>query len=154
MENNILPEGQQVKHYRKSLRLRFRAAEGEVKLLSYERLNMICPSSVGERPEEGKHGGFWMELRDANDRVLFHRILHSPLGDSVEIHSPDGKIRRVFGEVKENVFEVLLPDVTNASFITLIGESRVPAEAIEKRTGGSSELSRFNVPIGEKGGEQ
>jgi hypothetical protein len=105
MANIVRPEGKQVKRFRKSLRLTFRVANDEVRLVSYERLNMICPPSVGDRPEAGKHGGFWMELRDADDRVLFHRLIYSPLGNSVEIHSPDGKIHREFGDVKENIFE-------------------------------------------------
>lgn len=152
MKNIVRPEGQHVSQSRKSLRLSFRVADGEVRLVSYERLDMICPPSVGERPEAGVHGGFWMELRDANDRVLFHRLLHSPLGDSVEVHSPDGKIRREFGDVKESIFEVLLPDDANAKSIVLMGESLDPAKARKKRKGGSSELARFDVPKGEKGG--
>jgi len=112
---------------------------------------MICPPSVGERPEAGRHGGFWMELRDANDRVLFHRLLHSPLRDSVEVHSPDGKIRREFGDVKESIFEVLLPDDSDAKSITLMGESLDLAKARKKRRGASSELARFDVPKGAKG---
>lgn len=146
MENIVRPEGQRVGQSRKSLRLTFRVANGEVRLVSYERLDMICPPSVGEHPEAGKHGGFWMELRDANDRALFHRLLHSPLDDSVEVHSPDGKIRREFGDVKESIFEVLLPDDVSAKSITLMGESLDPANAREKRAGGSSELARFDVP--------
>lgn len=154
MGNIARPEGQNVRHSPKSLRLTFRVADGEVRLVSYERLDMICPPSVGERPEAGKHGGFWMELRDAKDRVLFHRILHSPLGDSVEVHSPDGKILREFGDVTENIFEVLLPDNANAKYIVLMGESLEPATSRKKSEEGSRELARFDVPKGEKGGVQ
>jgi hypothetical protein len=115
---------------------------------------MKCPPSVGERPQAGKHSGFWIELRDANGRVLFHELLHSPLGDSVEVHSPDGKIQRVFGAVKENTFEALLPDDANARVIALVGDSLTPVTAREKRAGGSMELARFDVPRGKKGGGQ
>jgi len=114
---------------------------------------MICPPSIGERPEARKHGGFWMELRDASDRVLFYSLLHSPLGDSVEVYSPDGKIRREFGAVKESVFEVLLPDDTEARSIVLIGEYLDSARAREERAGGARELAQFDVPEGEKGSE-
>lgn len=154
MESIVRPEGQHITRYRNSLRLTFRVADGEVRLVSYERLDMICPPSVGERPEAGKHGGFWMELRDANDRVLFHRLLHSPLGDSVAVHSPEGKIRREFGDIKESTFEVLLPDDASAKSITLMGESLDPAMARKRRERGSGELARFDVPKGEKGGGQ
>ena len=103
MEKNARPEVRRVKPYRKTLRLTFRAAGGEVRLVAHERLDMICPPSVGERHEAGKHGGFWLELRDAKEGVLFHRFLDNPLADSDEVHSPDGKIRREFGEAKESI---------------------------------------------------
>jgi hypothetical protein len=153
MENIVPREVPHVRSYRKSLRLTFRVADGEIRLVSYERLDMICPPSVGERPEAGRNGGFWMELRDTNNRVLFHRILDNPLGDSVEVHSPDGKIQRVFGAVKENVFEVLLPDDSQAKTIAFIGESMEPATLRQERVAATRELARFNVPEGMKGGE-
>jgi hypothetical protein len=153
MENTGPIELQHVRQYRKSLRLTFRIADGEILLVSYERLDMICPPSVGERPEAGRHGGFWMELRDTNNRVLFHRILNNPLGDSVEVHSPDGKIRRVFGAVEENVFEVLLPDDSKAKTIAFMGESMEPATVRQERVAAARELAHFNVPEGMKGGD-
>jgi hypothetical protein len=114
---------------------------------------MICPPSIGQRPEAGKHGGFWVELRDASDRVLFHRVLHSPLGDSVEVHSPDGKIKREFGPSSESTFEVLLPDQDAARTVVLMGEYLDAARARRERAEGpgepakgARELARFEVP--------
>jgi hypothetical protein len=154
MTNDIRSQGPSIRQSRKSLRLTFRVADGEVRLVSYERLDMICPPSIGERPEAGKHGGFWMELRDASDRVLYHRLLHAPLGDSVEVYSPDSEIRRDFGAVKQSVFEVLLPDDADARSIVLIGEYLDPARARDDRARGARELARFDVPPeGEKGGK-
>jgi hypothetical protein len=138
--------------FRKTLRLTFRVADTAIRLESHERVDMICPPSIGERPEPGRHGGFWMELHDAHDRVLFHRILETPLGDSVEVHSPDGKIERVFGAVREHVFEVLLPDDSRAKTIVFIGESLEPVTA-RKEQRPARELARFNIPEGVKGGK-
>ncbi|ABB74526.1 hypothetical protein SAMN05216403_11344 [Nitrosospira multiformis ATCC 25196] len=140
-----------------TLRLTFRVADGAVHLVSYERLPMICPPSVGEAPQARKNGGFWMELRDGNNHVLFHRLIHSPLIGSVEVHSPDGKIERKFGEVKESIFEVLLPDNPAAESIALIGESldlsALSAAGAQQRAT-STELARFDIPRGEKGDMQ
>jgi hypothetical protein len=140
--------------YRKSLRLTFEVKDGRARLMSYERLDMICPPSVVERPEAGKHGGFWMELRDANGKVLFHRLLHSPLANSVEVHSPDGKITREFADVAQGVFEVLLPDHDAADSIALMGETLDAKVMRTKQVGPSRELARFDVPKGQKGGPQ
>ena len=153
MKSDDRPPVSHSKPSRRTLRLTFRAADGKVQLVSAQRVEMICPPAVGERPKAGYHSGFWMELRDANDRVLFHRLLHSPLGDSVEVHSPDGQIRREFGAPRENIFEVLVPDDGTAQSIALMGESLDPAGLHEKARdgkaeGGSRELARFDLPGG------
>ena len=94
-----------------------------------------------------------MELRDENDRVIFHRLIHSPLAGSVEVHSPDGRIRREFGDVKESIFEVLLPDKPDAASVALMGESLDVTRAGALQAG-STELARFDIPRGERGGSQ
>jgi hypothetical protein len=138
------------RNWRRTLRLSFRVAHGEVQLVSHERLEMICPASIGELPQAGRNGGFWIELRDESDRVLFHRVLDNPLGDSVEVHSPDGKIRRVFGDVKENMFEVLIPDDSKGKTLALMGESLEPVTLRKEQVAAARELARFNVPNGMK----
>lgn len=152
MASNVRQESPGIRQSRKTLRIRFYAVKGAFQLVSYERLEMTCPPSIGETPKAGKHGGFWMEVRDASDRVLFHRLLHSPLGDSVDVHSPDGKIRRAFGTPStQRVFEVLLPDAAQAKTIVLMGGYLDPSEAKQRREPGSRELARFDVPKGEGG---
>jgi len=153
MASNVRPQGPSIKQCRKSLRLTFRVVNREIQLVGYERLHMIPPPSIGERPEAGKHGGFWVELRDAGNRALFHRVLDNPLGNSVEVHSPDGKIERRFGEVTEGIFEVLLPDEDDAKSVVLMGNPLVPAKGKAKRPAASGELARFDIPGRGKGGE-
>ena len=153
MASNVRPQGPSIKQCRKSLRLTFRVVNREIQLVGYERLAMISPPSIGERPEAGKHGGFWFELRDAGDRVLFHRVIHNPLGNSVEVHSPDGKIERQFGEATEGIFEVLLPDEDDAKSVVLMGNPPVPAKGKATRPEASGELARFEIPGRRKGGE-
>ncbi len=131
----------------KTLRLTFHVAYGKIHLESHERIDMICPPSVGERPQAGINGGFWIELRDSKDNVIFHRVLNNPLGDSIEVHSQDGNIKRIFGDVKENVFDVLLPDINKSKTIVLMGESLEPSIVRKEKTGlGAKELAYFNVP--------
>ena len=70
---------------RQTLRLTFAASGGEVRLVSQERLDMICPPSVGPPPEAGQNSGFWVELRDEAGDVAFFRPLNDPLGTSVDV---------------------------------------------------------------------
>lgn len=130
---------------RGTLRLTFRASGGELRLESYERLPTICPPSTRVRPEVGRNSGFWVELRDAAGRVRFHRILHDPLGTSVEIHEPDGTRRRVVGPPRDASFVVFLPDDPEATHVAVIGDVRV-AQRDASRLPAAAELARFALP--------
>lgn len=149
-------QGKTAKPSQKTLRLTFQVVNGEVELVKHRRVNMITPPAVGEHPETGKHGGFWMELRDENDQGLFHRTLISPAGDTVEIHSPDGNNRREYVPSKEGTFEVLVPDYGKAASIVLCGKksggSQVqPSAAAASAPPKTRELARFEIP---EGGEE
>lgn len=117
---------------RQSKRLTFRVAGDQIELVNEEKLQMMTPPSVGAPPQEGTHGGFWLEVQDDDNRVLDHRLLQFPLGDSVEVFSPDGTIEREFGPAKESTFEVLVPDYDDASNVAMFGESLDP-EAFRAR---------------------
>jgi hypothetical protein len=131
----------------KVLRLTFEVTGGEVRLRSAEPLEMILPPQVGERPEAGRHGGYWMEVHDDGDNALFHHLLHQPFGNSVEVHSPEGKIERVFGEPADGIFEVVVPDDPQARDLVLMGQSPASQDnQLESVAGGSTELARFAFP--------
>lgn len=151
MEHNP-HEGGPVDQAHKTLRLTIKIADGKATLVSVERLNMICPPCAGASPEVGKHGGFWVELRN-KERVLSHRVIHAPLGDIVEVHSPDGNIRKELGSPREHIFEVLLPDNPTATSVALMGESLEPAKTRKKGGPVSTELARFDLPKPEGGGQ-
>jgi hypothetical protein len=153
MEKDERRKGQPSTPSRKSLRLTFRISNGKIELVSHERLEMITPPQVGERPEAGKHGGFWIELRDAKSRVLAHRLISPTPLNSVEVHSPDGKIERKFGELKDGIFEVLLPDNDDAKSVVLMGDPLVGTIERAKRPERSGELAKFELPTHGKGGE-
>lgn len=140
---------------KKTLRLSFQVVNGEVELVKHRRVNMITPPAVGEHPETGKHGGFWMELRDENDRGLFHRTLISPAGDTVEVHSEDGTIQREYAPAPQGTFEVLVPDYGDAASIVLCGKksgSAHPQPSIGAAAAPKTrELARFAIP---EGGEE
>lgn len=113
---------------------------------------MICPPVVGDKPEKGKHGGFWVELLNEKNEMLFHRPISSIL-NSVEVHSPDGKIQRITGNAGQRVFEVLVPDDETATHVSLVGEELGDTKKRSaKAAAGSVELARFEIPK-EQGGK-
>jgi hypothetical protein len=143
---------------RRTLRLTFRASPEGVELMSVERLNIITPPQPGLRPQARTHTGHWVELRDADGRVLAHRRLNQNLIGSVEVHSPDGAIERRFGPVQDTVFEVLLPDVPMAEKAVVVGEplDRAKERPRQYRAGQkvrSGDIAEFKLPQrGEEGG--
>ena len=150
MEQANQPGGRTSEVSRRTLRLTFRnSAASGLELISVERLPMITPPQPGERPEAGKHGGQWFELRNGDNRVLAHRLIDQSLFNSVEVHSPDGKIRREFGPPRDITFEVLLPDVDDARFAVLMGEpfaASAPGGKQTQRTRArSGEIERFDL---------
>lgn len=154
-----MPSDQRPEVSRRTLRLTVKVNEdGGFELVSAERLPMITPPQPGERPEMGKHGGHWMELRGARGRVLAHRLLDHSLLHSVEVHSPDGKIRREFGGPQPGIFEVLLPDLEGAREVVLVGSEledprRARAKDAKRAAVPSRELARFDLSRRE-GGEE
>jgi len=58
-------KGQPSTPSRKPLRLTFRISNGKIELVPQERLEIITPPQIGERPEARRRGGFWIELREA-----------------------------------------------------------------------------------------
>ena len=155
--SDYVPPDRNVRPSRKTRRLTFHSSGGEVKLVSQEHLDMICPPSVGEQPEAGRHGGFWVELRGTDDEVKFFRVLNDPIEVSVEIHSPDGRIRREFGPPQDTTFEVLVPDDPTAQTLVLMGEYRPPAREGKERSltqpvVGAQEIQRFDLSEESDGG--
>jgi hypothetical protein len=146
MQTDAMAVSQQSRPSRKTLRLTFRVSNGTVVLVSYERLQMITPPQIGEVPQAGKHSGFWMELRDSANHVLAHRLISPTQLNSVEVHSSDGKIQREFGEVKDGMFEVLLPDVDDAKAVVLMGDPLIQAKGKARRAEAAGELARFEIP--------
>jgi hypothetical protein len=112
---------------------------------------MTTPPQPGERPQAGKNGGHWFELHDAGGRVLAHRLIDDQLLDSVEVHSPDGNPQRLFGAMRDIVFEVLLPDHEAARTVALVGN---PLGAPEMRRRKSTVLAAFQISPMEKADER
>ncbi len=135
-----------------TLRLTFRVRGGQVELVGQERVDMIAPQPPSEPLHAGEHGGFWTELKDAGDRTLAQRVVAAPVIASVEVFTPEGTIERRFGPVEDQVFEVLLPAVPDATSVTLVGETAAATladeegrEHLEDEDVGTRELARFDL---------
>jgi hypothetical protein len=154
MDPRYQPTGKAPEVSRRTLRLTFKSSEDGIELISVEHLAMITPPQPGERPEAGRNGGHWFELRDGRGRVLAHRLIDPSVLNSVEVHSPDGRIQREFGAIKSGVFEVLLPDVDGAHTAVLVGDPLKPSRTGPGRAESSGDVATFELFPGREGGNR
>jgi hypothetical protein len=86
-----------------------------VSLESVERVEMVTPGSPAPLPEGGRDSGTWLEVRNDEDQVVFHRVLHNPFRTLAEHHSPEGGIEVVERPVGRGRFVVLVPASPDAA---------------------------------------
>jgi hypothetical protein len=119
---------------RRALRLTFEYNGTNVRLASKRQIDTMAPPS--DRTDEYKgHAGFWVELRDADGRILYRRIMHNPIEVDREAPSGDPKrpFTRVRNEQKQGVFTVMVPDLDHALEVSLVGSPpEQPARAAKQ----------------------
>jgi hypothetical protein len=106
-----------------TLRLTFAYDANGIRLIRSQRVEMITPPSVTPPPQENQ-AGYWFEVRDANGRLLYYRVLHDPLQMDLEIFSNDPKqpITRVPNSNPNREFTLLVPDLPEADSFVFRGE--------------------------------
>jgi hypothetical protein len=127
------------------LRLTFEYNGNNVRLISSQRVRMTLPASMAPHPEKNQ-SGFWYELRDANERTLYHRVMASPIRFDAEVFSTEekGSIRRQEVLKPQGAFVLLVPDTPEAESIVLFGSSSAPRTT----TLSANELARFKLKPG------
>ena len=92
------------------------------RVTNVQRVAMRAPASAPEAPADDQTG-MWFELRDTDDRVLYHRPLRTAHLDSVEVFDDEetGTIRRVPVDRPQAKFDLIVPDLGEASQLALYG---------------------------------
>lgn len=126
------------------LRLTFEYDGNNVRLIASQSVMMTLPASIAPHPEKNQ-SGFWYELRDANDRTLYGRVMESPIRFDAEVFSAEKEsIRRQEVLKPQGAFVLLVPDAPEADSIVLFGSSSAPKTA----TLSAKELARFKLKHG------
>lgn len=125
-----------------ALRVTFAYRDRDIRLVAGKRVAMIAPPPVTAPPTSGQ-SGYWIELRSAAGKLLYHRALSSPLRRDVEVFSDDARqsIARIPVSAHEGRFEVLVPDLPDARTCHFFG---TPAGAASEAAA-SVELFRADV---------
>jgi hypothetical protein len=133
----VAPDGP--RHVR---RLVFSYDGDEVELVSEQTIEMTAPpQDEVDNPEE--RAGFFLELRDTRDRVLYRKVLYHPLQHDAEVFSanPSQPMVRHPIETPTGVFVVLVPDMPDAEEVVLHASPDRPDPSI----GPLRELKRFRL---------
>jgi len=104
----------------RAVRLIFSYKGSKTKLESKHAIEMIAlPSDSTEDYKD--RSGFWVELRDKQDQVIYRRIVRNPIEE--ELEAPSGDPTRPFTRVSnpnpEGTFSVLVPDFETAEALVL-----------------------------------
>ena len=105
-----------------ALRVTFGYQGAQIDVLGSERVAMVVPAPIGDVPAAGQTG-YWLAVRDAAGRVVYHQPLQDPLRTSVEVFPSDARqpITRMANPVREGRFTAIVPDSPDAASVELYG---------------------------------
>jgi hypothetical protein len=118
-----------------AVRLVFEIADGEVRLVGRQAVDVVVPDVDPVTGYEGEQG-FWVETRTGDGTTLHRRVLPDPFVSDVEVFAadPDGSIARVPDTEPSRLVTVLVPASEAADHVALFSSAARP-------TGGSSEVT-------------
>ena len=126
-------------------RLVFSYGTGEVQLVSQQR---VAAKTLPSDPVDRMEGrtGFWVEVRDSEERVLYRRVMPNPIASAVEVRSDDPERPLSWRELKNlhGSFTLLVPDLGTASSLVLLGSPGRRGAP----TGPAREIARFGLSVG------
>lgn len=142
------PRDESVPGRQAAVRLIFEYEGTDIRLVSRQRVEMIPPPSDPLREEQDLHG-FWVEVRDAELRPLYRRVMHPPVRHDAEVFSddPGRSLARVPVDEPKGAFAVLVPDIAEADHIALVSSPLAPGAALAPAT----EVARFALGPGAGG---
>lgn len=132
-----------------TVRLTFSYTGSEIHLTDIERLEMVIPPSEVNYVQEGQVG-FWVELRDNDENVLYQRVMHNPLRNEMEVYDENNTElpRWVRVNRSEVIFEILVPYIAYGQQLVIFSS---PLERIFEP---ATEIARFKIHTGGNGPER
>ena len=122
-----MPTGQAQSGY--ALRITFAFDGPNLTLKSVQRVAMRLPAAP-PAPPEGDRIGYWLEVRDASGRLIYHRPVHDPMRHEVESYgdAAGAPMRRHRRAERQGEFELTVPDLPEAKTFRLHGPKDALAE--------------------------
>ena len=140
----------------RAVRLICTADEQGVRVISRRRLESVVPPSepIGGGHEENmqRRSGFWVELRDAEERPCYRRVVADPLPDEVEAPSAGGTFIRRKVSPGSTTFALLVPDLDEADHVSLLRGTAVAGVVTPGRFGEIAQLPLHDPDLKDLGG--
>ena len=113
--------------------------------------SMTLPHSVELPADRGKGvTGFWVEVRDGKEEVLYRIGVPDPFEAGMELFDEDGTMRRVNAAGHEATFEVLIPDLPAAAGLHIYSSN--PPGDREKRGRAAERIAVIDLQSGKEHG--
>jgi hypothetical protein len=100
-----------------AIRLTFSYKATDIKLISQNKIEKKLPPSSNI----SNKSGFWFEVIDDKQNVLYQRIISNPIRTDIEVFSNEPKesiMRQKISQI-EGVFSLLIPDLPDAKSFSL-----------------------------------
>lgn len=145
-------EEQPVRQSDRTLRLVFEYEGDHVRLISRDRVEMVTPPSDPIRGPEAA-SGFMAELRDADERGVYRKVMRNPMLRAVEVRSDDPERPLEWQEMREpsGTFVMMMPDFDDAASLVFL--SSPPEFGADAAMAPMTELARFDLTREPEGGE-
>ena len=116
--------------YTHTLRITFAYDGPNLQIARVKRVAMRAPAAAAAPPQDNQVG-YWLEVRDADGKLLYHRPIHNPMRRDIESfgHEPGAPLRRHATTADKGEFEVLVPDLPGAQSFRLHGPGETPPTA-------------------------
>ncbi len=134
----------------RSVRMTFRFERGDIELVERQEIDTVAPPSqeVPER-EETAQSGFWVELRDADGRTIYRRVMRNPIRAAAEVPDGEGGFTNRVSVAPAGMFSLLVPNLPEAMELALFASPLDRPHMPEPAT----EVVRapFRAPRGDQG---
>ena len=126
----------------RAIRLTFSYVGNRIELTATQRLAMFVPPGDSLEADR-ERSGFWVEVRNADERPLFRQILHHPIETTREVFpsDPQGEIIRTPVADPRGVFSIVIPEIAGARVLALIGSP----SAADRRGEAAQEIARVDL---------
>jgi len=128
----------QMRQWRRTLRLTFSYEGDKVELTDRRSVDMIPPAPNTALPDLDE-AGFWYVVRDDKREIFYYRVISNPMPLSYEVFSPAGEqsVTNINRARARGTFEILVPDTAEAASLSFFSSHPLAGDQ-----GGSEDGSR------------